>query len=74
MKSLKAVKNVRKKSVVELLPKNLSLAKKEIYKGIILAYLDKKTLVFDLDETLVHCNESVDQPCDIKIPIKFANG
>jgi CTD small phosphatase-like protein 2 len=25
---------------------------------------NKKTIIFDLDETLIHCNESVDSPCD----------
>lgn len=31
-------------------------------------------MVFDLDETLVHCNESLEQPYDIKIAIRFPNG
>jgi len=35
---------------------------------------DKKTLVFDLDETLIHCNESTDIPYDVKLPIKFPHG
>ena len=35
---------------------------------------DKKTLVFDLDETLIHCNDSLDKKSDIIIPIKFPNG
>ncbi|KAL4491980.1 hypothetical protein ABPG72_008401 [Tetrahymena utriculariae] len=33
----------------------------------------KKTIVFDLDETLIHCNESTDIPADVIIPIKFPN-
>jgi len=33
----------------------------------------KKTIVFDLDETLIHCNESTDIPADIVVPIKFPN-
>ncbi|CAD8196979.1 unnamed protein product [Paramecium pentaurelia] len=33
-----------------------------------------KTLVFDLDETLIHCNESVAVPGDIILPITFPNG
>ncbi len=24
-----------------------------------------KTVVFDLDETLIHCNENDDAPCDV---------
>ena len=33
----------------------------------------KKTIVFDLDETLIHCNESTDIPADVIVPIKFPN-
>jgi hypothetical protein len=36
--------------------------------------LDKKTLIFDLDETLIHCNESLDLPSDVILPIKFPHG
>jgi len=35
---------------------------------------DKKTVIFDLDETLIHCNESADMPCDVILPIKFPHG
>jgi CTD small phosphatase-like protein 2 len=35
---------------------------------------ERKTLILDLDETLVHCNETLDIPYDHKINIKFANG
>jgi CTD small phosphatase-like protein 2 len=35
---------------------------------------DKKTLVFDLDETLIHCNESSEMPSDVILPIKFPTG
>lgn len=34
----------------------------------------KPTLIFDLDETLIHCNENANMPCDILLPIKFPNG
>jgi CTD small phosphatase-like protein 2 len=33
----------------------------------------KKTLILDLDETLVHCNENSDLPCDQTIQIKFTS-
>jgi CTD small phosphatase-like protein 2 len=33
-----------------------------------------KTIVFDLDETLIHCNESTSMPHDIIIDIKFPTG
>ena len=36
--------------------------------------LDKKTIVFDLDETLIHCNENTNIPYDVKLPIKFPTG
>ena len=31
----------------------------------------KKTLILDLDETLVHCNETLDQPCDTHIDFQI---
>lgn len=34
----------------------------------------KKTIVLDLDETLIHCNENSQMPCDQKLPIKLSNG
>lgn len=34
----------------------------------------QKTLVFDLDETLIHCNDKLSDPCDYKIKIKFSKG
>ena len=41
-----------------------NLSQSDEYKG-------KKTLVFDLDETLIHCNESLEIPNDVILPIKF---
>jgi CTD small phosphatase-like protein 2 len=35
---------------------------------------EKKTLVFDMDETLIHCNESTDMPADVILPITFPHG
>ena len=35
---------------------------------------NKKTLIFDLDETLIHCNQSNNDNTDITIPIKCPNG
>jgi len=31
-------------------------------------------LVFDLDETLIHCNESTNIPADVILPIRFPTG
>lgn len=33
-----------------------------------------KTIIFDLDETLIHCNDDETAPSDIKVPIKFTGG
>lgn len=33
-----------------------------------------KTIIFDLDETLIHCNESLNIPYDIALPITFPSG
>lgn len=33
-----------------------------------------KTVVFDLDETLIHCNEEADSKCDKILPIQFPTG
>lgn len=38
------------------------------------ADLDKKTIVFDLDETLIHCNETTSIPHDVALPITFPTG
>ena len=33
-----------------------------------------KTIVFDLDETLIHCNENQGDPCDVRVPVTFPTG
>lgn len=50
------------------------LASKKVYLNKRETHKDKKTIVFDLDETLIHCNESTDIPYDVKLPIKFPHG
>ena len=37
-------------------------------------YIDKKTIIFDLDETLIHCNGSTDSNSDTTITIKIPGG
>ena len=37
-------------------------------------YQKKKTLVLDLDETLIHCHECKNSPSDIVLPIQFPTG
>ena len=36
---------------------------------LLIFVLEKKTLILDLDETLIHCNESLEFPSDLIIPI-----
>ena len=36
--------------------------------------LFNKTIVLDLDETLIHCNENLSLPADTIISINFPNG
>lgn len=43
--------------------KLITLSKRSIY-------WRKKTIIFDLDETLVHCNESPDMPCEALLTLK----
>ena len=33
-----------------------------------------KTVVFDLDETLIHCNQNMDLVSDVTLPITFPTG
>jgi CTD small phosphatase-like protein 2 len=33
----------------------------------------RQTIIFDLDETLIHCNENLTVPHDVSLPIKFPN-
>ena len=39
------------------------------------SFLVKKTIIFDLDETLVHCIDDIESnPCDQVINVTFPNG
>lgn len=55
-------------------PDAKTLAKKKVYLPKKEIHRNKKTLVFDLDETLIHCNDSPMKRSDVKLPIKFPNG
>lgn len=33
-----------------------------------------QTIIFDLDETLIHCNEDQSGPCDLRVPVIFPTG
>ena len=34
----------------------------------------RQTIIFDLDETLIHCNEDQNGPCDLRVPVIFPTG
>ena len=36
--------------------------------------MKKNTIIFDLDETLIHCNNSHLEPCDVVINMTFPDG
>lgn len=38
------------------------------------ADLNKKTLLIDIDETILHCEEDDSKPYDIKVPVDLENG
>jgi len=64
---MKLCKYMNVPDVRSIVKKKVYLSRKEIYKG-------KKTIVFDLDETLIHCNDSAHKRSDVKLPIRFPGG
>ncbi|CAD8110098.1 unnamed protein product [Paramecium sonneborni] len=54
--------------------KSVKIANNFEDKKINLPSTSKKTIVFDLDETLIHCNESIQIQGDVVLPIKFPSG
>lgn len=50
------------------------LTKKKVYLPKRETHRDKKTIIFDLDETLIHCNENTSMASDVVLPIKFPGG
>jgi CTD small phosphatase-like protein 2 len=60
-------KAMKQPDPVVLAQKRVNFPKRDTHK-------DKRTLVFDMDETLIHCNESLDMPADVILPIIFPNG
>jgi len=50
------------------------LAQKKVFLPKKASHKDKKSIIFDLDETLIHCNESTEIPSDVVLPIKFPHG
>jgi CTD small phosphatase-like protein 2 len=66
--ALKFVRNLPEPDMSQLSGRRLHLTKRP-------AYMNKKTVIFDLDETLIHClDESHRANADAVIPIKFPTG
>ena len=65
--ALKFVKNLPSVDMVQLRQKRVSLGKRQGFEG-------KKTIIFDLDETLVHCVDDVNAPSDVVLKIFFPSG
>lgn len=66
--ALKFVRTMKTIDQAHLISKIVSLPKRR-------GYEDKKTLIFDLDETLVHCVDSIEHSCpDVILPIAFPTG
>jgi hypothetical protein len=38
---------------------------------LLIIFLEKKTFVFDMDETLLHCFTDMKKPCDVKLKMNF---
>ncbi|CAD8125645.1 unnamed protein product [Paramecium sonneborni] len=59
--------------------KNLEIEKQQLKEKLLNIPLDKtkkynKTIIFDMDETLIHCNEDENDKCQLKIDIQFEDG
>ena len=65
--ALKFVKNLPTVDMAQLRQKRVALAKRPGFEG-------KKTIIFDLDETLVHCVDDVNAPSDVVLKIVFPSG
>ena len=65
---LKIVKSLPPVDLEQLRDKRINIQRKPGYEG-------KKTVIFDLDETLVHCCENIEvMHPDVILPITFPNG
>lgn len=69
------MQNVRKPSLKELEKHSVNLHHSDPKKcNVSSKFIVKYTIVLDLDETLIHCNESIDTPYDVSLKIKFPTG
>lgn len=65
--ALKFVRNLPAVDMSQLRQKRMSFTKRP-------GYEDKKTIIFDLDETLVHCVDDPSMIPDVTLPIVFPSG
>ena len=65
--ALKFVKNLPSVDMIQLRQKRVTLPKKSGFEG-------KKTIIFDLDETLVHCLDDINAEPDAILPVSFPSG
>lgn len=54
------------------MPSTQSICSKKLKLPRFPGYEDKKTIVFDLDETLIHCNNGDDDNYDVILPINIS--
>ncbi|CAG9322733.1 unnamed protein product [Blepharisma stoltei] len=64
--SLKLIRNLPPVEISQIREKRLNLPKRP-------GWENKKTAIFDLDETLVHCCDGIED-CDVVLPIIFPTG
>ena len=65
--SLKLVQELRPVDLQQLRSKRITIPRRKGYEY-------KKTVIFDLDETLVHCCDDTSVECTVVLPIVFSNG
>jgi CTD small phosphatase-like protein 2 len=66
--ALKFVRTMQAVEPAQLIAKTVNLPKRR-------GYENKKTVIFDLDETLVHCVDDIEVSCpDVVLPVTFPTG
>lgn len=65
--ALKFVRSLPPVDPKQLNSKKVVLDRRPGYEGL-------KTVVFDLDETLIHCVDDPSEPADVHLPVTFPNG
>lgn len=74
LQTMRFMKEVAKPTSKDIDAKKIILPRKEQHRSKIQFNEDQKTIILDLDETLIHCNESLSIPHDVELEICFPNG